>query len=194
MSSAYRAWTPQNAAPCKPADLVVAGGEVRMRLPRTCARRQALAYVKLLTAVQTAATGGFAFEGRFYRPGTEVRAAELGPAPVLLELSEAAAGSLAERKRQAWEALYIVWRWDAEGEAWREVARAQGNRADTLDELKPAALRALGGAGPRRVPGVAEAAARIRGALERELDGLAEGARREVLAIVHDELAARMAG
>jgi hypothetical protein len=164
------------------------------RMPRTATRRGAVRYLKLLYSVDEQAVDGFGFAGRFLAPGQlidvhELTAGRLGP-PIMLECTEAE-GSRGARQKRRWEALYILWRYEAGG-AWIEIARAQSLSSDWALQLRDIARIALGRSSWAVVPRVAEVAARIRGLLDLELGPLDAAQRGAVLADLHDQFAARI--
>jgi hypothetical protein len=158
--------------------------EGAIRLPRSGARH-AVAWLKLLTAVDPRKPGGFAFEGRVLKPGGEIAIAGLPAPAVLLEC----AGTQGRSR----ECLYILWRYGAG--AWREAARAASAGAEWAQDLAPIAERLLV---PTKPMGVALSAAavaeRALEVLERGMRGLSKEEQAEVLGIVHDRLAATCAG
>lgn len=165
----------------------IVDGRVRVRLPKTGTRRNAITYSKLLTAVTLPARSAFDFVGTLTRPGAWVAEEDLGPG-VLLERSEVE-GDNRERERRRWVGLYILWRWQ-DGD-WRELARIAGD--GELANLAAIASRAIAGAPRLEVaPTVAEAAERIREYLEGEVKRMDPCRREAVLSLVHDQLAARI--
>lgn len=164
------------------------------RIPRTASRRGAVSYAKLLDRVDSQALDGFGFHGRLLRPGDEISEAELLEGrtanPVLLEHTEI---ETARGARRRWESLYILWRYDPEKVIWIEIARAQGTSWDWAVGLREPARIALGRPSWGVVPKVAETCERIRSILEAELARLDPDQRRQVVASLHDQLAARAA-
>jgi len=145
--------------------------------------------------VDAEAECGFGFEGRLMRPGITVTDAELRPTaeypetPVLLEYAQVAAQ--AHRGHNRRESLYVLWRFDAEGNRWHELGRAYAQSWECALELRAIAVRALR---PRVdvMPDLTAIEARIRAALAGELAQIEPGYRGQVLAIIHDQLAAGM--
>ncbi len=162
----------------------------QIRLPRTATRRGGLCFAKLLESVDPKAKDGFGFKGRILEPGARIDENELGANPVVLECTEIE-GSHAIRKRKKWERLYILWRWDAERREWAEIARIQSQGSDWAVLLREAARFALGKISWAIVPRVADVVERIRLVVDRELANLEREQRSEVLAELHDELAAK---
>lgn len=180
---------PAGTACCKSVD-----GVLRVRLPRSTERRGTVAYIQVLHNVEPRAGSGFGFDGPYFRCGKWIQESELcagrdGDA-IAVECAEVAGAYNAERQQRRWEAVYIVWRYHSG--AWSEVARTSGERALVVPELRAIAERALGQRAWRIVPSVAQAAERIRDALERQLAGVEPAQRPAVLAILHDEVVARM--
>jgi len=172
---------------------------VSCRLPRTATRRNAVAYVKLLERVEARAETGFDFVGRLLRPGDHIDESELlafrAGTPIALECTDAE-GAAGPRERRRWEKLYILWRYEAaSGETsgrWIEIARCRSLTADWAPQLREAARLALGRQSWTVVPKLAEVSARIRVLLDQELLPLDEAMRRQVLADLHEQFAARI--
>ena len=169
-------------------------GEALLRLPRTVGRRGGIAFVQAPTRVRARAGCGFGIEGKYYRAGAWIRAAELGASPVVLEMSEVEGGSNAARRGRRWEALYIVWRFNGDRGEWEEVARTSGERTVVMEELRSVVTRAIAQRTWRVVPSVEQAAERIAGALEEMVEEVEREQRGAVLAIVHDLVTAWMVG
>lgn len=173
--------------------------ETECRIPRTATRRNAVCFAKLLDRVDARAEDGFGFVGRFLQPGGRIAVSELlagrTGSPILLERTEVE-GSRGARNRMRWEAMYILWRYDAGNPtrdgAWIEIARCQSLTTDWAPQLREAARIALGRQSFGVVPKLAEVAARIRGLLDQELDPLDQAQRRLVLAELHDQFAVRI--
>lgn len=170
-------------------------------LPRSSARKCREDYCKLLVSVDPDAQSGFGFEGRIFRPGSIVSEADLWPegsppgAPVLLEGAMIAGDGPASKRRM--DQLYVLWRYNAEMNAWTELGRARSVSWEWAIELRPLAVRAMQEQrGHGAVSSAADhpaIAARIRNVFEGELQELADADKWRVLAIIHDELAGRVA-
>ncbi|HXI68333.1 MAG TPA: hypothetical protein VNH41_10360 [Steroidobacteraceae bacterium] len=167
----------------KPAPGRAIAPEGTVRLPRSGARH-AVAWLKLLSAVDPRKPGGFAFEGRVLKPGGEIAIAELPTPAVLLEC----AGTQGRSR----ECVYILWRYGAG--AWREAARAASVGAEWAQDLAPIAERLLTARKPMGVALSAAAVAdRALEVLERGMRELSREEQAEALGIVHDRLAAKVA-
>lgn len=168
------------------------------RIPQTATRRGAIRYAKLLERVDAKARDGFGFEGRFLRPGQRIDDSELKAGPgrnaIVLECTEIEAAKNSERwnGRKYWENLYVLWRWDAVARDWVELARCQCRSGEWADVLREPARIALGRESWAIVPTVATVSGRIHALLDQELAGLEPGQESQVLAELHDELAARI--
>jgi hypothetical protein len=112
-------------------------------LPNSCPRNRGT-YLKLLSTVRPDSSGGEGFEGPSFKPGSKITTKQLGERPVLLEYAgpEAAQGNY-QRRREAKEHLWLVWRFDWQARSWREIARALAVDWSWAVTLRPAALRAL---------------------------------------------------
>jgi hypothetical protein len=153
-------------------------------------------FAKLLRSVDPGATCGFGFEGVILKPGSVVTRAQLRPtlefpaAPVLLEMARVPEDAPAAQRH--YEDLVVLWRW--EREAWCELGRARSKSWEWAIEVRAIAVRAIEEQRVQVRVAVSpeETQRRIVAAIERELAMTTERAR--VLAIVHDQLASRMAG
>ena len=173
---------------------VVRGG---VRLPRSSARNCRDGFLKLLLRVDPDAEHGFGFEGKILRPGTVVTDAQLHPTgeypetPIVLECAPEPArirgGHHANR-----EQVYVLWRLDVARNEWAEIGRSRALSWEWAVDLRPLAMRALA---QRAVvmPDLLAVERRIAEALRRELDGLEPPQLCRVLAIMHDQLAQRVA-
>ncbi len=166
------------------------------RIPRTATRRGAMAYAKLIERVDPQAKDGFGFHGRFLQPGARIDDSELpagkGRNAIVLECTDAEGPHDAAHNRKTWEKLYILWRWNTVAKAWAELARCQCRGAEWAAILREPTRIALGRESWAVVPAVAEVSGRIRALLDHELAGLEPGQESQVLAELHDQLAARI--
>jgi hypothetical protein len=137
---------------------------------------------------------GTGFDGPHFRAGKWIKESELCEGrdndAIVIECTEMEGGYNSQRRQRRWEVVYIVWHYYRG--AWEELARTSGERTAVIGELRAIAERALGQRTWRIVPSVAQAAERIRDALERQLVDVEPGQRAAVLAILHDEVVARM--
>ena len=173
----------------------IAGSACWITLPRSAARRNSIAYLKLLRAVEMDTVwGGFCFEGLLLRPGETVPVDDLCPGPgwpevpLLLECAGPGGTGWGHRRRPT---LYILWRYDPAAGEFREVARmASQNRDWTLD-LGPIARRLLRPPGPVLIDpeGLSR---RLIAALDREMEPLDREAQRIVLLAFYDRVASRV--
>jgi hypothetical protein len=107
--------------------------------------------------------------------------------PVLLECAGIAKTGRGHNRS---EYLYIVWRFDAHSDEWRELGRAQSAACEWAADLAPIARRAIDeqiGA-----PDLTEVERRISVYLNSELGRVAERDRMQVLAVIHDAIATRI--
>lgn len=182
-------------------DLSHAGDVVRggVRIPRSSPRSCGESYAKILTYVDPHADHAFGFEGKIVRPGSDVTDAQLWPdekaprVPIVLECASVPAQGKRGHNRREW--LYILWRYSPDRGEWTEIGRSFSVAWEWACELRPLAVRAL----RESTPGVQiavnfiEVQKRIRVMLDHELDGLEHRARWQVLSILHDQLACRVA-
>lgn len=157
-----------------------------VHLPRTSARTSA-GYVKLLSGVSPSRVWDWEFQGKVFRPGSAVTAADLKPGPeypeepVVLEF----AGRLRGRREGA---TWILWR--QSGGEWREVARAIAEGREWVHALAEPAKRAI--ARERPPEEGLQAGRRVLAAMQAELDRLGAAERREMLGTLYDQVTARV--
>lgn len=172
-----------------------------VRLPSSSAPRERDSFLKLLSYVDPEAEHGFGFEGVLLRPGSVVNPSELRPdnrwpeTPIVLEYARGAAFGPPGRRRR--EQIYILWRYDMETGAWRELGRSISESWEWALDLRPLAVRALKEARSRS--GVIEItadlpaiAARIATFLDGELKPLEARDRARVVGVLHDQFAKRL--
>ena len=177
--------------------VVVRGG---VRIPRSSPRSYRQDYAKILTYVDPDAQCGSGFEGKIVKPGTVVTDAELWPdekaprIPIVLECAKAPGqeGKFGHSRR---ELLYILWRYNPDYDTWTEIGKAQSVSWQWAWELRPLAVRALCESRSREELAInfVEVQRRIQELLDRELKGLEHPQRWQVLGILHDQLAWRVA-
>lgn len=182
-------------------DLSRAGDVVRggVTIPRSSPRSCKESYAKILSRVDPHADHAFGFEGKVVRPGSVVTDAYLWPredsprTPIVLECASVPAQGKRGHNRREW--LYILWRYSPDGDEWTEIGRSFSVAWEWACELRPLAVRAIREATPglQIVPNFAEVQTRIRAALDQELEGLEGRQQWQVLGIVHDLLACRVA-
>jgi hypothetical protein len=171
-----------------------------IQLPQCSGVRTRKAYLKLLSRVDPDARDGFGFEGALLRPGARVSAEQLRPSadypeiPVILEYSVAAASGIKGNRRAP--ALYVLWRWKPEIQQWYEVGRACSHSWEWAIDLRPLAIRALAEArDTAETVGVStnlnEIAEMIEAFVENQLSFLLPPDKPRLLAILHDQFAAR---
>jgi hypothetical protein len=112
---------------------------VPIRLPHSAPSRcSAITFCELLSKVAPDASGGFGFDGKFFKCGAEVPERALRPSPdfpptqIVLECG----GPGHDRGT-----LYVLWLLK-EGE-WCELGRAQSRAAEWALDIRPIAVRAL---------------------------------------------------
>lgn len=162
-----------------------------VRIPRSACRRHSPSYAKLLRRVAPEPRTGFDFEGPFLCTGQMIPESALWPSPqfpkvpVLLEYAGNDGAAWGHRRAPA---MYVLWRYQA-GQ-WGEVARASAYTDEWCFVLGPVAAQLVGGQFPAaEASGLAE---RIQRFLDAELGGAPRAERWKALAIVHDQLAARL--
>lgn len=168
---------------------------MRVRIPRSSARRVEACYAKLLERVEPDAHDGFGYLGSFLKPGSTIEESELWPTPhhppvpVILEcclLGESGWG----HKRSLF--TYILWKYSAG--KFEEIARTKAQHWEWAIELREAAIRALEVRGkfPVVLPDIEALAGRIQKLLTVELAGLDLQDQRKILAVLHDYFAVHL--
>jgi hypothetical protein len=110
-------------------------------LPNTCPQNRAhFPHVKLLCGVSPDTWSGFGFKGKIYQAGRRVSAEELGENPVALE-SAGPQGTHKHGKKRAY--LWILWRYDWQEKAWKEIARTCALGPEWVTVLREPAIEAL---------------------------------------------------
>ena len=93
------------------------------------------------------------------------------------------------------DSIYILWRYDAATNGWRELGRAVSHSWDWAVVMRPLAVRALRearGGQLEIVPDLPAIAGRIALLLDSELKRLEAPHRNKVLSVLHDQFAARL--
>lgn len=130
--------------------------------------------------------------GKIYKTGARVTAEELGERPVLLEY----AGPQGEWKRgKKREVLHILWRYDWEEGAWKEIARAFAFGSEWVAVLREPAIRALkpvNGAEVNSVDRGREVSDKLVQAIDDALEGELPEVRAAALAVLYGQVAARL--
>jgi hypothetical protein len=161
----------------------------RVKLPRSATRRGALTWAKLLTRVDAKAQNGFGFEGRIVRPGALIGIHEMPEPAVVLECAGNDGSGRGHRRA---EDVYILWRYDRRRGEWAELARARSVNWEWALDLRPIARRALEGP-PPNAPEERTAIARVLNLVDAEIEGAGQQTLLDVMAALHDRLAARVA-
>jgi hypothetical protein len=175
--------------------------EPLVRLPKSGKRGDRIAFLKLLYRVRTHPLTAWEWEGKLMRPGATVPEPDLHPephyprCPIVLEC---ATSPLSVGKPGGGRVLYVLWKYDSENRQWREIARAEIPAANWswVIDLAPLAVRALEEQGanvPAVLPNLLRIENRIVAFLDRTLNGLEDQDRAEVLSVIHNQLAARIA-
>jgi hypothetical protein len=139
---------------------------------------------------------GWAFEGVILKPGKLIEERELWPddtypkKPLLIEY---AGIDVVARRGGRSTHLYILWRYDRDRAAWRELARASAIGAEWVEYIKPVAMRELDDPCVKCVDIAADATARVLKAVEFELQYLGTEPRRQFIAFLYEEVTARLA-
>lgn len=166
-----------------------------VRLPETCPRnRNQFTYCRVLTGVDATSWRGVGFNGKLYKAGARVAAADLGAHPVALEF----AGPQGLWKCRTRENLWILWRYEWRIRTWREISRALAFGSEWVLTLRDPAIRALQPP-VAEFPGVDPAARgrevtaalllTIDTAVSREIPAVRLG----VLTAIYDQIAGRLA-
>ena len=171
-----------------------------VRLPSSGKRNDRNAFLKLLYRVRARSMTAWDWEGVILRPGRTVQEAELHPAPhypadpILIEW---VTSPLSRGRPGGGRALHILWRYES-GE-WRQLGSVEGRGCDGswalhLAPLAISALQEQGANLPAVLANLPKIQLQIATYLDRVLDPLEDCDRAHVLTVVHDELAARIAG
>lgn len=169
-----------------------------IRIPRSSPVRNRPDWAKLLTSVDPEAQDGFGFEGTFISPGRYVEESELRPTPahpaIPILLESCLLGKVVGKGHRHSPMTYILWKW--ENRAWHEIARSEGLAWEWAIDLRPIAIRALDAAhGRKNEPSAKDLEAttiRIAEFLDSELQAIEAVHRAQILAALHDVLAARL--
>jgi len=141
----------------------------------------------------------FGFEGKIVKPGSVVTDAQLWPTdqapriPIVLECASVPGQGKRGHNRRDW--LYILWRYHRDEHEWTEIGRSFSVSWEWACELRPLAVRAIreSSSAPTLSLNFIEVQKRIRAMLDQELKGLEHPQRGQVLSILHDQLACRVA-
>ena len=167
-----------------------------VRLPRSAESRKDLTYAILIHRVFPQRTMGDAFAGKRFRPGANIPEAALWPEsdyppqPLLLEYAGSDRSGSGHRARS--NQKYILWRFDTARLEWLELARASAAAVEWVEVLKPVALRWLIETNPAQAMCAQDAAARVLGLLESELEPLRTEDRRNLLGLLYEQFTARL--
>jgi hypothetical protein len=173
---------------------------MQIRLPRTALvtpdgrlRRAAASYVLLVRRVPRRAA---VFPGQFFRAGATIDDSALWPSPawpanpLLIEF----AGS--DGTGRGWRRspdIHILWRYDRERGVFDEIARLRSFGMEWFHNLVPIVEREIRLRPPDHGEEAQRAVERLVAALDRESDELADEGRERALAMLYDEIAARLA-
>lgn len=169
-----------------------------VKIPRTSARSEQMAFAKLLCRVDPQTINGFGFEGIFLRPGRTIEESALWPTdryptvPIVLEFAgKRTVRGVGHNGEDLRMALYVLWRLD--GRTWTEVARAYATSTEWAYELRSIASRLVGHAGVDVLPSLASAAARISSCLTQEFAELEPRDRARLVGVLHDLFGVQLA-
>ncbi len=167
----------------------------RVRLPRTAQSRQSLTFAILIHRVLPRRVMADAFEGQRLRPGATIDEATLWPEPDYPKyplLLEYAGSDRAGRGHKRSSQIYLLWRYDPANATWGELARSAAVSTEWVETMKSVALRCLADTMPSHAAGAAEAAARVLGLLEAELDPLESAERASLLGLIWEQFLGRL--
>lgn len=162
-------------------------------IPRSAASRGTLTYALLLRRVHPERSNARTFEGKYLKCGSRVEAAQLRPdlsypeKPVLIEFAGTdRTGSGHNRSAD----IHVLWRLEADG--WLEIARTICKGADWVQQLRPLAMREVGGP-PAADPHLAfQTAKQLVNRLDEDFLNLSASDRQVALGLVYEQIAARM--
>lgn len=106
------------------------------QFPNSKQRRGGCAFIRVLDRVDPAATHGFGFDGRNYRPGSSIKASEL-PCPALALECAPITG------KEPNYYLWILWRFEFRINQWVEMARTSAADWTWALTLRPLAIRLM---------------------------------------------------
>ncbi len=162
-------------------------------IPRSAVSRGAPTYALLLRRVHPYRTNARSFEGTYLKCGSRVERSQLRPdpsypeTPVLLEL--------AGNDRTGWghnrsSQIHILWRLEDDG--WLEVARTISKGADWVEQLRPLAMREVGGPPAADQKLAFQTANVLVSRLDEDFRNLSNADRQIALSLVYEQIAARM--
>jgi hypothetical protein len=171
-----------------------------IRFPCSSTRASQRFFAKLLTWVDPDAQTGFGFEGTIVRPGAIVPIERLWPTPAHPEIPimlECAGNPRPERghRRHGQADTYILWRFDPERKEWEEIARSTAESWTWASDLRQVAIRALEESRGKQLQvfhGLKDVLARMRHALDSEIQSLPAPDRVRAVAVLHDEFCVRL--
>lgn len=174
--------------------------ETKVRLPSSSTKRSQMTYMKLLRRFEPL-TRVFVWKGRIFRPGATILETDLWPdgsfprIPLLVEFAGAENPAKGWNRHKSDETA-ILWRYersDGKDGEFVEVGRVVAPNGIWALLLEPLVREAMAQQSGTAVPDFGTVRDRIAKFLAAELDLVGDADRARLLAIVHDELASRIA-
>jgi hypothetical protein len=166
-----------------------------VRLPKTNPSRSAPTFLKLIARIDVRAESAMGWQGEFLRPGAMITEKQLRPddrypwPPLLVE----SAGRLDPKAPKAERrSTWILWTYDPERKAFREIARANSFDWGWSMDLQPIALAHLRAHSESRNDCMADRQARVAAAVDKELRDLDRAGALGLLSALHSVLGTRL--
>ncbi len=164
-----------------------------IRIPRSAVKRGMPAYALLLRRVHPDRQDARTFEGRFLKCGVRLELSQLRPDPSYPEnpvLIEYAGSDGTGRGHNRSNFIHILWR--LEGSSWIEVTRTACQGSDWILQMRPIALREVGGPAAADPDLAFQTAAGFISRLDQEFQTLSAADRQIALNFVFEQIACRM--
>lgn len=162
-------------------------------IPRSAVSRGMPTYALLLRRVHPDRIGARTFEGKYLKCGLRVEQSQLRPDPSYPEnpvLLEFAGSDCAGRGHNRSGQIHVLWR--LEDHYWVEVAKSIGKGADWVEQLRPLALREVGGPPAADQKLAFQTATGLVSRLDEDFRNLSNVDRQIALSLVYEQIAARM--
>lgn len=164
-----------------------------VRIPSSSPSRRERTYAQLILRVFPRRQVG-AFEGVMLRCGSRIDETALWPAPDYPEtplLVEYAGSDRSGRGHNRSNDVHVLWKYDAAGQDWIEIARVISQGPEWVMHLLPIVQQLLANPGVNFAEVAVEASGRVLALLDRELDVLEDEGRGRVMSFIFDQFASR---